>query len=240
MAQEKKRDITINGSGSASGGTYERVKIRGEGSVGGDLECALFKCQGTSRVNGAVKAEQVKIQGETSIHGALQAGDVHIYGRFHVDENVIHQRFKVSGDAHVQGCLKGEAVHLKGSVDIKGDCEAESFQCSGGFTIGGLLNADTTDIRLYWSSAAKEIGGESIVIKKGAFSLLKSIFMPFSHARLSVEMIEGDEIYLEQTRAKVVRGHKVHIGPGCDIEQVEYKDDFRQAQEAKVTHRKKI
>ncbi|MNR67595.1 hypothetical protein D3C85_1916860 [compost metagenome] len=48
-------------------------------------------------------------------------------------------------------------------------------------------------------------------------------FRPSPHAAVTVAVIEGDDIYLENTRAKVVRGNQVVIGPGCEIDLVEYK-----------------
>lgn len=39
------------------------------------------------------------------------------------------------------------------------------------------------------------------------------------------ETIEGDDIHLELTRARVVRGNNVSIGSGCDIDLVEYKNN---------------
>ncbi|MCL6576409.1 hypothetical protein [Kyrpidia sp.] len=41
-----------------------------------------------------------------------------------------------------------------------------------------------------------------------------------------METIEGDDIYLENTRARVVRGTRVQIGPGCQIGLLEYSEDF--------------
>lgn len=70
------------------------------------------------------------------------------------------------------------------------------------------------------------------------FGLLK--FFAADSAELSAESIEGDEIYLENTNARVVRGNNVTIGPGCEIELVEFKNDFRQLKGAKVNDSKKI
>ena len=44
--------------------------------------------------------------------------------------------------------------------------------------------------------------------------------------RLVTDTIEGDDIYVEYTTAKTVRGNNVRIGDGCDIGLVEYKNSF--------------
>jgi len=40
-------------------------------------------------------------------------------------------------------------------------------------------------------------------------------------------LIEADEISLEATVAKMVRGKRVTIGPGCRIDQVEYTESLQ-------------
>ena len=65
------------------------------------------------------------------------------------------------------------------------------------------------------------------------------MILPKGHNKLTVDIIEGDDIYLENTHAKVVRGNNITLGPGCEIELVEYKNDFKQDKEAEIgTHRK--
>jgi len=57
---------------------------------------------------------------------------------------------------------------------------------------------------------------------------------------LATESVEGGDIYLEYTKAKVVRGNNVNIGPGCEIDLVEYRNDFQQVKEARVKDSNKI
>jgi len=59
-------------------------------------------------------------------------------------------------------------------------------------------------------------------------------------AGLSAGIIEGDDIFLEATQAKIVRGRHVVIGEGCSIELVEYKDSFRQQNNGSVKENRKI
>ncbi len=57
---------------------------------------------------------------------------------------------------------------------------------------------------------------------------------------LTVDVIEGDDVYLENTMAKIVRGNNVTIGSGCKIELVEYKGSFKQDGGAEIGTNKKI
>ena len=44
----------------------------------------------------------------------------------------------------------------------------------------------------------------------------------FKRKFLTTNLIEGDKITLENTKCKIVRGHDIVIGPGCEIDKVEY------------------
>ncbi|MCL0069946.1 hypothetical protein M1O56_05235 [Dehalococcoidia bacterium] len=57
---------------------------------------------------------------------------------------------------------------------------------------------------------------------------------------LETELIEGDEILLEWTRAKTVRGKQIVIGEGCEIERVEYSESLEVDESARVGERVKL
>jgi cytoskeletal protein CcmA (bactofilin family) len=148
------------------------------------------------------------------------------------------KKMKVFGALEVGERLSGNEATIKGSISVKGDVEYETFDSSGGFDIKGLLNADTIKIALrYGESKAEEIGGGKITVKRK-----RSSFIPFvgEEGSLAAKVIEGDDIYLENTRAEVVRGNKVNIGPGCQIGLVEYTNDFTENANSTVKMAKKI
>jgi cytoskeletal protein CcmA (bactofilin family) len=235
------RDLVISGSGSASGGTFDHVRINGAGKITGDLDCVHLKGNGVLKVEGHVKAEQVTINGTAEFFGSLHADDIHIQGTSNSEE-IKSKTVKISGSAKVNGFLSVEELKMKGAIDVEKDCEAESFEASGIFTIGGLLNAGTIDVKLYGACRVKEIGGEKISVRKGGSRFnrfIKSLFL-LSDDYLTADVIEGDDLYLENTKAKVVRGNNVTIGEGCKIELVEYKQNYREVKGANVTEAKKI
>jgi cytoskeletal protein CcmA (bactofilin family) len=194
-----RRDLKINGSSSSAGGSFDRVYIRGEGNVQGDVECKAFKVMGNSRVSGSVAAKSVDVLGDLQISGKLNA----------------------------------DRAKIVGSLVVKGDCSAETLQVRGAFNIDGLLNAERIELSLYGPSRVSEIGGQAVRVKRR--------FRMFGGYReLVVDTVEGDEIYLEDTVAKVVRGNRVHIGPRCQVDLVEYRDHFEQSARAKVTDSRKV
>jgi hypothetical protein len=112
----------------------------------------------------------------------------------------------------------------------------------GAFDIKGMLNAGVIEIDLNGRSTAREIGGERIVVTKGLGSRLEELlrFVFLHPGALTVDVIEGDEVQLEQVIAKVVRGNRVVIGPGCEIDLVEHKGDYRKADGATVKEERRM
>jgi cytoskeletal protein CcmA (bactofilin family) len=254
-------DLRMSGSGSAAGGKYNVISISGSGEVNGDVECNEIKTSGSSRINGNVKAISVSTSGSSKIHGNVSAERLHTSGSCKVEGNISIKELNSSGSTKVNGDLTGGIVHVSGGtkidgnvhveeikvsggIDIGGDCEVERFKASGSFRINGLLSSDNVDISLHGSCKVREIGGEKIAVKNGRESMfglgkLLELFIPFDKT-LEVESIEGDEVFLECTKAKVVRGNNVVIGEGSNIEVVEYTGNLEVRQGAKVKEQKKL
>jgi len=233
----ERKDLVISGAGSASGGLYDLVKISGTGKVHGDIDCNDMAIYGTATMEGNVKAKAAHISGKARITGSLKTEHVKIHGSARMGGDVQCKQFDCHGSANVGGNLSADEVHIHGEAAIKGGCDAEQFKARGEFSIGGLLNAETIQIKPFGHCQAKEIGGERIEVKLQGITFLKKLLFHFG---LTAESIEGDEIYLEYTSAKAVRGNRVTIGPGCDIEVVEYQDEFQCDSGAKVGTYKKV
>jgi len=221
------KNLKIHGQGISTGGKYNTISIMGEGKINGHVDCVNLKIYGEGEIDGDLKATStVNIKGHTAFRGNLEAKNV-----------------KIQGEVEVNGELIADEAVISGNISINGDCNAEIFTLEGGLTIDGLLNADVLKINLYWPSNVHEIGGTEITVKKEAklsFLGLKDIIMPSgANKKLTADIIEGDNINLENTQAKVVRGNNITIGSGCKIELVEYKDSFKNEEGAEIiTYRK--
>jgi cytoskeletal protein CcmA (bactofilin family) len=241
--QENRPDLKISGSGSAGGGRYNKVKISGSGEVNGHVECNELHTSGASKINGNVKAEEIITSGSSKITGDVESGlirtsgsskiggdvwskELKTSGSTKIEGNLRTEEVEISGSANIGGNVNAEAVKVSGSMEIGGDCQSERFSASGMFRIGGLLNGDEIEIQIGGNCRVREIGGEKIKVRKnsrdifGIEWLIKTMFM--YKGELAVDSVEGDDIQLEMTRAKVVRGNNIIIGEGCDIETVEY------------------
>lgn len=234
--KNQKGSLKIYGSGGSSGGVFNDVVIRGSGDVNGDVECDTLKISGSGDINGSVKATFINVSGSGDIEGNIAAEDIVLNGSGNVQGEVTCKTLKIRGSANIGGNVSTEEISIFGSGDINGNCEAEIFNAKGGFDIGGLLNAGEIYIEIGGRCRVKEIGGERIEVRKasstGIESLLKAFFM--KKGELISDIIEGDDIYLEYTKANVVRGKNIHIGHGCEINKVEYMNEIEISKESIV------
>lgn len=222
------RNITISGAGRIEGGNYGTVRIAGSGRVVGDLTAEEFKSAGAAKVEGNLKAQRFEVAGTFRCEGDLEVREGEAAGSFKVAGRVKAKELKLAGSVHAKG-ISGGYLRAGGVLSVEENVEVETFRLSGAFEVGGLLSADRVEVELEGRSRAREIGGEKILIRAGQRSLgglishaLGLLFGQSSPRELTVETVEGDEVELEATQAKLVRGGKVKIGPGCRIERVEY------------------
>ncbi|CAH2715070.1 hypothetical protein BACCIP111895_02254 [Neobacillus rhizosphaerae] len=220
----KSENLIINGSGSYPGGRYDKISIRGEGTIVNDVECSIFNVYGTSESVENVTAGSVKIIGEAEFQGNIEVKETLVMGTMKVDGKAYLKKVKILGLLEVGEKLSGDEATIKGSIVVNGDVEYERFDSSGDFEIKGLLTADTIMVGLrFGQSSAEEIGGGKITVKRKKNSLF-----PFGKevGFLTAKVIEGDDVYLENTKADIVRGNMVKIGPGCQIGLVEYTNEL--------------
>ena len=218
---EARPDMHVSGVNNAPGGYYRNATIEGVGKVIGDVQAdGIFRLNGVVTVLGNVQAAEFNGDGKFNIEGCFAAGSA-----------------RINGIVAVKGTVSGETLLLQGMLDANGDCELERFEAEGGFTVGGLLNAGMIDIRMHAKCEAREVGGESIRVRKMSRSAWEKLWrwmFPKWAPEMTVELIEGDEVDLENTTASVVRGNHVIIGAGCHIERVEYRTSIAKHPSAQV------
>lgn len=217
-------DCRISGSGTIDGGCYNRISASGACKVSSDVVCRELRVSGSFRACGSVDCSgAVRASGSMQCSGDLLAGSLTSSGSTKVQQNVECGAVTVSGGLHVGGTLKGTTIRSSGGLHVKGDVEADSFITTGALEVDGMVNADDVQIQLSVSqSKVGAIGGSQVhVTQSSTAGLLSSILKPAA-GTLSCDSIEGDEVELTAVKARVVRGARVTIRSGCEIEQVEY------------------
>ncbi|BBI35172.1 hypothetical protein [Cohnella abietis] len=206
MAEEIRRDLRMIGETSSNGGQFRHVRIVGESVLSSDVDCLKLHCTGELDINGDLKVGGLRLTGECEVKGNLDA--TKIGGR---------------GEISILAGARLEEVKFTGNIDVKGDCEVGSYRGSGAFTVGGLLSAEILEITMYGPCNAKELGGGTLKIKRSRSAIFSNLIRSKHATVLNTELIEGDSIDIEHTVANVVRGNRVKVGAGCDIDRVEYR-----------------
>lgn len=234
-------DMKITGSGSSNGGVFNQVKIMGDAVIHGNTDCETFKCLGNAEVKGSLYAGSASCNGAMKVSDAMKGGTVKVHGEMRVASEFAVGAVNISGELGVGGRMSAEKVKIMGEMRVNADCQMEELQVKGTVEVNGMLNAERVDIKLYGPSRLRELVGGQIIVKKSmGLPPLLGKFMPGSEGSLTAESIEGDIVVLENTKAAVVRGRNVTIGPGCRIGFVEYKDEFKQDSGASVSQSAKI
>ncbi|MCL6455046.1 MAG: hypothetical protein K6T78_15670 [Alicyclobacillus sp.] len=187
---------------------------------------------GTGSSHGGV-VDVVRVHGVGTVGDDLDCREMHVHGQARFGGAVKAERGKVHGTCDVDGSIQAEELVVNGQITVHGDCSAETFRVRGAFQIDGLLNGDRIELTQYGPSFAKEIGGESITVRH------EKVFFFSKHKSLHADVIEGDDISLEYTKAKVVRGGRIEIGRGCEIQLVEYSESLKQAKDAVVVEQRR-
>jgi len=241
MTDESRTDVKINGDGSLSGGTYGAVTVNGAGTINGDIDCVRYTINGASTSNGRVVAQEITVNGQGTFNGEVQATSMTVNGDASIRDGVGISKFTIKGHATVGGSIAAHEVVVRGFLKGAGDCQAESFSGEGAFTVAGLLSADIIDVKIYGTCSAREIGGEKITVRSPqGFQSITQIFTFWAEKRLTVDTIEGDDVFLESVTAKTVRGRNVTIGTDCKVDVVEYSDNYSRVDGAMVGEARRV
>ncbi|WP_139693247.1 hypothetical protein [Sporolactobacillus terrae] len=167
----------------------------------------------------------------------LSAESMIINGSCKVKGDVHGERIQSDGQTKVFGAMHGDSISSSGMLVVEKDLESEELAVNGPLKVGGLCSADRIEMVLSgMTSRIKEIGCGTLTVRRqtAATALFASLLSAMGKRRLIVDTIEGDDIYLEDTEANVVRGDRVKIGPGCMIGRVIYRSDYQKDDKAEV------
>lgn len=244
-----KNDIMINGTGTSGGGNFNKAGISGSGKFTNDVSCEDFSCNGTGKVHGNLTSTEISIKGVCKIEGNVIAKELDVDGVMKIGGAANVTDFEVNGTASIRGDLHAEKLEVNGEckvlenvqsskIEVEGmlsvgkSCACEKFTSNGKLRVGGLLTAEVIDIKLFWNSKIKEIGGHVVTIEPAEKFLVKLI-AKFIKPKLKVEVIEADGIVISHTKAKIVRGVNVILGDDCEVDLVEYTESFTPGATAK-------
>lgn len=218
------RNISIDGIGTLTEGNYNRVDLSGVSKVIGNVKANNLVVSGLCNSSADITADFVNISGVMKSENGLTSKEkVDISGTSKIkfiNANILN----ISGTSKVNGDCSFDRADISGSIKVNGSCEGRDIKVDGIMDVTSLLSADRIEISIQGRCNINEIGGEEITIKKGfGFSIP---LLPILKKKVICNVIEGDKIYLENTKCNIVRGRDITIGPNCTIEKVEYTNSF--------------
>jgi cytoskeletal protein CcmA (bactofilin family) len=216
--------ISIMGDGTVGGGVVGRLRINGEGVINGDTDCHLLRCNGSAIVNGSLLGRLARVNGHLKVSDHVEMERIRINGSLDAGRNARISHIGMNGDLSTGMDLFFVKGVVNGTVTVQGNVEAEQMTVRGTLSVNGHVQARELNLTLIKQiSSVPEIRSRMITV---APTKLAKLFHSSRRGHLNAERIVGEEIRLENTRASVVRGSRVHIGKGCTIDRVEYTETF--------------
>ena len=252
-------NLEIYGIGNQNGGRFGKVVIAGSGKITGDVECDSFALPGAGKVEGGGLTVHgpIEIDGAGKVEGPVRGESLEVNGSFKVENGPcavggkadVSGSFKVAGDltvgtlavdgsTKVEGSVSAGEIEVDGVLKVEGPVQAETFRAEGAVRIDGLLNAETVELTVSGEDRIESIGGGSVRVRRGRSGF--SLFSVQKRPHLSAELIEADEIDLEYTDCRTVRGVRVRIGPECVVDRVEDSGTLTTAADAQIGEKVKI
>jgi cytoskeletal protein CcmA (bactofilin family) len=169
------------------------------------LDCSgMMKISGSSYFEGDVKTEKADVSGSVKCEKAAEIAEATIMGSLSCEN------------------ISGGNISVRGSIKSEKDIVVKNIFVRGLINCGGVLQADDIEIR-FETGAKLTLGG-----MKGGNIVISPEYVPANitdRAEAGIitvnGTIEGEEIYLENVVADVVKGKKVTIGEGCKIGKIE-------------------
>lgn len=229
MTDQALRSIKVSGRAVVAGGQYDEV--RGSGSIrfDGALGAQRVHASGSVSGHGSLETDLLETSGSLVVDGDLRVGDMKSSGSVDVSGDIeVRGLGKTSGALRIGGRLTGKNAAGSGGLRIGSEVALDQLSWSGAVHCPGLVSADAVDLQMAGESQIGELAGSSITVRPG-------VGWRFGRPpRLLVGEVSGDDIRLENTVAQVVRGDRVTIGPRCQIERLEYREQLEVSPEATV------
>ncbi len=188
-----------------------------------------FEASGSVRGQGSLETRRFRVSGSTVMQGPVELSEGRASGSVRIDGSVrVLSQLVLSGATRISGAVAGERVRGSGGLFIGQEVALEEMSWSGSVQCSGLISAEAIELTLQGASEVGELAGAKIRVMLGKVGNWTR-WVPFTGsqaARLMVSEVSGDDILLEGTHAKTVRGDRVVIGAQCRIDRVEYRDSL--------------
>ena len=214
-------DMNIAGRGNLFPGSYKNIRISGRAKATGAVKCEGLEVSGKFEAIGLNCSGMMKISGSSYFEGDVKTEKADVSGSVKCEKAAEIAEATIMGSLSCEN-ISGGNISVRGSIKSEKDIVVKNIFVRGLINCGGVLQADDIEIR-FETGAQLALGG-----MKGANIVISPEYVPANITDRSEAgiitvngTIEGEEIYLENVVADVVKGKKVTIGEGCKIGKIE-------------------
>lgn len=245
----------IMGAGNLPGGCYDSLTIAGAGKVDGNVEAGTIRCSGSATIDGNVKATDFQANGSSTVSGNIVAETIAVSGAMHAGGYVHAQSFSARGAFNIGDDVEAKTFSAHGGFGVDGSIKADEVEIElNDRASAKAIAAKTVSVKRGASAGATGVSGGSAdasatatarggiaIGGSGGIAIGGSVSGGSSNQErvLEVDTIEADDIALEATHAKLVKGKRVEIGPECRIDRVVYSETIAVDKDAAVTKQEK-
>ena len=205
-------NLEINGIGQSGGGAFNEVRVEGVGRLSGLVKCREFSIEGIGFAKEIECLENVSVEGVLNAK-SLKANKVHVSGSCRVKEDMKVSLLSVEGYLSTTQTVKVDQARIEGKVKFKDGVQAETLNLT-------FVDHSTFDV----------IGATHLLIKRSLHSQFgyksRHLSLRKKNCIFEGQLLEGEHIEVEYCHVKQIYGDVIKIGPGCIIEEIEYKEQL--------------
>lgn len=220
------RDVKSMGDIKLESGEYGEIISAGDLKLNGSIKANFIKAAGDLKAKEELEVGKLSVFGDAKFKKTVKADEASIYGDAEFQDKLTGKEIKIFGSL-TAGVIDADKMAVNGEIDKAMEINAEELVLNGEFHVDGAMNIGHGRFNLAGDSKVKEVFCEQLEVKvsKDSFQgILSGLLSRTNSGRMKVDLIEGDDIYLEHTTANIVRGKIVRIGEGSKIGKVEYSD----------------
>lgn len=235
------QNITSAGDLDVAEGVYGKISSAGDLRIVGKIKVEKIKSAGDLTANEEVEVENMTIFGDALFKKLIKGSKVSTFGDLESLSTVEVKDLSVYGE--VKGkVFNTEKFTVNGDIEAADEINADFLQINGAIEGVGSMNIGSGNFNLAGNSKVNEIFCQELKVNAGnsTYTGILSGLISQSNGKLFAELIEGDEIFLENTICDIVRGKNIQIGKGSKIRRVEYQNTLKIYENGEVTEKEEF
>jgi len=235
-------NITTAGDMDVKEGIYGKISSAGDLRIVGKIKAEKIKSAGDLTANEEVEVEEMSIFGDGLLKKLLKGTKVSTFGDLESLSTVEVKELNIYGG--VKGKIfNTEKFIVNGDIEAADEINSDFLEINGTVKVEGSMNIGSGNFNLMGNSKVNEIFCQDLRVNSGNSNytgLLSGLISRNNYGKLVVKLIEGDEIFLENTICDIVSGKNIQIGRGSKVKRVEYQNTLKIFENGEVSEKEEF